>query len=31
MTEVTPPLPDIQTQTKQSDKEGNAVMEKPIL
>jgi hypothetical protein len=31
MTEVMPHLPDIQMQTKQSDKEDNAVMEKPIL
>lgn len=28
---VMPHLPDIPMQTKQSDKEGNAVIEKPIL
>jgi hypothetical protein len=31
MTKVMPHLPDIQMQRKQSDKAGNAVMEKPIL
>jgi hypothetical protein len=31
MTQVMPHLPNIHKQTKQSDKEGTAVMEKPIL
>jgi hypothetical protein len=31
MIEVMPHLSDIQMQTKQSDKEGNGVIEKPIL